>query len=80
MTEDSKNDKKEDSKGGAIFNIAAGVALGFWVWSKRPEGYRDLADITRLSLQEDAWVFRENAFYIAIAVVVGLVLYGLSKL
>lgn len=63
----------------AYANVAVGVILPIWAWSKRPMEMRDAAEAAGLAMQ-GGWVLKPLFFYGALVVSVFALIYGIRKL
>ena len=63
-----------------ILEIATGVIIAIYAWSKRPFEFRDTVDQISKFLLDDTDVLKKEYFYIAILFAVGAIIYGLYRI
>jgi hypothetical protein len=74
------NLEKEKQLIEGILEIATGVIIAIYAWSRRPFEFRDTVDQISKFLLDDTDVLKKEYFYIAILFAVGAIIYGFYRI
>jgi uncharacterized membrane protein HdeD (DUF308 family) len=74
------NLEKEKQLIEGILEIATGVIVAIYAWSKRPFEFRDTVDQISKFLLDDTNVLKKEYFYIAIVFSVAAIIYGFYRI